>query len=91
VRAGAVLALCCDWIALLGRWMAPFLPGKAQALWGMLGNAGAVADAGWPEAPQPGRWRSLAAGQQLGAVGPLFAKIDDAAVAAEVARLGSRP
>ena len=87
VRAGAVLATCCEWIALLARWMAPFLPGKAQAVWEMLGQAGRVETTGWPELPQPGRWRTLAAGQKLGPVGPLFAKIEDAVVAEELARL----
>jgi len=87
VRAGAVLALCCDWIALIARWMAPFMPRKAQTLWEMLGNQGAVEAGGWPAQPKAGHWRSLAAGQALGTVGPLFAKLDDTLIAAEMARL----
>ena len=67
--------------------MAPVMPGKAQALWVMLGRAGAVAESGWPGLPVPGAWRSRPDGTPLGAVAGLFAKIDDATIEAEQAAL----
>ena len=89
-RAGAVLRTLVDWIALVARWMAPFMPGKAQALWEMVGQRGPVVDAGWPAPPVAGAWRGIEAGTPLGEVAGLFAKIDDATVAAEVAALEAR-
>jgi hypothetical protein len=47
-----------------------------------------VEASGWPALPTPGRWRSLVPGSRLGAVEGLFTKLDEAGVAAEVARLG---
>jgi methionyl-tRNA synthetase len=89
-RAAAVLNTLCNWLALQARWMAPFMPAKAQALWAMLGQQGEVSAAGWPEAPRAGAWRTLRAGQPLGEVAGLFAKIEDDAVAAEIAALEAR-
>ena len=89
-RCESVLNTCCQWLAWLARWMAPFMPGKAQSLWTMLGQPGDVAGAGWPGLPSAGTWRLLPAGQKLGTVEGLFAKIDDAAVKAEIARLHER-
>jgi len=89
-RAAAVLNTLCNWLALQARWMSPFMPTKAQALWTMLGQEGEVADAGWPSAPEAGTWRTLAPGQSLGEVAGLFAKLDDEVVAAEVAALEAR-
>ncbi len=88
--AASVLNTCCEWLGWLARWMAPFLPGKAQALWAMLGQPGRVADAPWPGLPEAGSWRSLPAGQRLGEVQGLFPKLDDEAVAAEIAALEAR-
>jgi methionyl-tRNA synthetase len=88
-RAGAVLDTCCQFLAHLARWMSPFLPRKAQALWEQLGCAGRVAAAGWPGLPTAGAWRTLPAGQKLGTVGGLFPKIEDAAISAERAKLGA--
>ncbi|HVS19021.1 MAG TPA: methionine--tRNA ligase, partial [Planctomycetota bacterium] len=67
-RCASVLHTCCDYLAWIARWMAPLLPGKAQALWAMLGRSGAVAEAGWPGVPVPGAWRSQTAGTPLGEV-----------------------
>jgi methionyl-tRNA synthetase len=89
-RAGSVLSSACQWLALLARWMVPFMPGKAQALWRMLGQEGAPADAGWPAVPVPGRWRTLAADTRLGPVAGLFAKVDDAAISGELRALEAR-
>jgi methionyl-tRNA synthetase len=86
-RCASVLATCCDWLALIARWMGPFMPGKAQALWAMLGNAGSVHAAPWCGVPQAGSWRRLPAGQRLGTVSGLFAKLDDATIEAEIAML----
>jgi methionyl-tRNA synthetase len=89
-RAGGVLSSACQWLGLLARWMVPFMPGKALALWRMLGQAGAPADAGWPAVPEPGNWRTLAAGTRIGPVAGLFAKVDDAAIAGELRALEAR-
>lgn len=92
-RCASVLNTCCDYLAWIARWMAPVLPGKAQALWTMLGRSGAVAEAGWPGVPAAGSWRSSPDGTRLGEVAGLFAKIDDAAIEAELAALrgGTKP
>jgi len=88
--AASVLNTCCQWLAWLARWMAPFMPKKAQSLWTMLGQGGLVARESWPGLPESGRWRTLPAGQKLGVVEGLFVKIQDETVAAEVALLESR-
>jgi len=86
-RAASALNTACEWLHWLARWMAPMMPAKAQALWEMLGQPGRVAQAAWPGAPEVGSWRSLRAGTKLGAVAGLFAKIEDATIAAEIAEL----
>jgi methionyl-tRNA synthetase len=83
-RCASVLNTCCEYLAWMSRWMAPFMPGKAQALWTMLGRPGNVQDPGWPGLPSPGTWRTGLAGDRLGAVEGLFAKIDDETIAAEL-------
>ncbi len=85
--ADAALRIACEWLALLARWMAPFMPGKAQALWTMLGLGDSARAAGWPAAPAPGGLRHLPAELQLGAVHGLFEKLDDERIAAELAAL----
>jgi len=89
-RAQSVLNTCCEWIAWIARWMVPFMPGKAQALWTMIGQPGQVADEAWPGVPTAANWRTLEAGQKLGEVSGLFAKIDDETVAEEIAALEAR-
>jgi methionyl-tRNA synthetase len=89
-RCASVLNTCCEYLAWLARWMAPFLPGKAQVLWAMLGRSGAVADTGEPGVPQPGAWRSGADGTPLGEVAGLFAKIEDARIDEEIELLRAR-
>jgi len=89
-RCAGALNTACEWLAWLARWMAPFMPGKAQALWAMLGHSGAVADQPWPGVPKAGAWRSLSGGTKLGTVAGLFGRIDDATVAAELADLERR-
>jgi methionyl-tRNA synthetase len=88
--AASALNTCCEWLAWIARWMAPFMPQKAQALWTMLGQPGDVAASGWPGLPAPGSWRSLPSGQRLGQVEGLFAKIDDETIQAEIASLEAR-
>ena len=75
-KAASVLATAADWLGLLSRWMAPMMPGKAQALWEMLGQDGAVTDRGWPERPTPGNWRALEPERPLPEIVPLFPKIE---------------
>jgi methionyl-tRNA synthetase len=94
-RAASVLNTCCSWIALVARWMAPFMPHKADELWKMLGFSTSVHAEAWPAAIGRGTWRlglvgRMLDGQKLGEVKGLFAKIDDEKVAAEVAALESR-
>jgi methionyl-tRNA synthetase len=89
-RCGSVLNTSCEWIGWVARWMAPFLPCKAQQLWAMLGNAEPVSALPWPGVPQGAAWRSLPAGQKLGKVEGLFAKLDDTTIEAEIAALGAR-
>jgi len=89
-KAESVLNTLCEWIALLARWSHPFMPGKAQQLWEMLGQEGQVAAAGWPSQPEAGSWRSLEVGRQLGEVSGLFQKITDEQVAEEVSALEER-
>jgi methionyl-tRNA synthetase len=89
-RAGAILNTLIDWISLLARWMVPLMPGKAQALWEMVGNDGSADEQSWPGIPEPGQWRSVPAGQPLGEVHGLFAKLDDEKVATEVKALEER-
>jgi methionyl-tRNA synthetase len=86
-RCASVLRTCCEWLAWMARWMSPFMPGKAQALWVMLGQAGAVTDGGWPGLPQASSWRLLPDDQALGEVQGLFTRIDDAMVLAETESL----
>jgi methionyl-tRNA synthetase len=88
--AESVLNTGCEWLAWLARWMAPFMPKKAQTLWTMLGQPGDVAAQPWPGIPQAGTWRILPAEQKLGTVIGLFTKIDDATIAAELEALKAR-
>ena len=71
-KASASLATLCEYLAWIARWMAPFMPTKAQTLWGMLGCDGDVAAQPWPGLPEAGSWRSLPSGQPLGELGSLF-------------------
>jgi methionyl-tRNA synthetase len=86
-RAASVLSTCAEWIAYLARWMAPFMPEKAQAIWRMLGQSGEVARSGWPALPRAGAWRIGLAGAKLGDVQGLFPKLADDVIAAEIADL----
>lgn len=89
-KAAAVLNTCAEWLAYLARWMAPFMPRKAQATWLMLGLEGEVDAQGWPRTPIPGAWRRGLAGRRLGTVAGLFPKLDDATVKAEIDALAAR-
>jgi methionyl-tRNA synthetase len=89
-RTAAVLNTACNWIALLARWMGPFLPKKAQELWSMTGAAGDVHAAPWPGLPRAGNWRVLAPGTPFGTIAGPFRKVSDEEVQAELARLRGR-
>ena len=58
-RAASSLNTLCEWLLWLARWMAPFMPGKAQELWEMLGQPGRVVDQHWPGSPEASTWRQL--------------------------------
>jgi methionyl-tRNA synthetase len=88
-RSASVLHAACQWIAWLARWMGPFMPGKARALWTMVGGEGDVLRLPWPGMPARDTWRLLPAGATLGPVSGLFAKLADEDVAAELAALGA--
>ncbi len=90
VRCASVLNTCCEWIGWVARWSTPFMPGKAQKLWAMLGNSGKVDSLGWCGLPERSTWRRLETGQELGTVEGLFAKLDDAQVQTEIATLNAR-
>ncbi|MCC7012151.1 MAG: methionine--tRNA ligase [Planctomycetes bacterium] len=90
VKAASVLATSAEWIAYLARWMAPFMPAKAQAIWTMLGQEGQVTAQGWPKRPSAGSWRTGIAGSKLGEVVGLFPKLDDKQILAEIAALEAR-
>ena len=89
-QAESALNTLCEWIGWVARWMVPFMPGKAQALWAMLGQTGDVASEPWPGTPDRATWRRLEAGTPLGEVTGLFTRIDDATVQAEIDKLASR-
>ncbi|MEM7308051.1 MAG: methionine--tRNA ligase [Planctomycetota bacterium] len=89
-RAASVLNTAAEYIGWIARWMAPFLPGRAQRLWEMLGREGAVAECGWPGVPAAGSWRTASAGTPLGEVTPPFTKLEDDAVQAEIQALSER-
>lgn len=88
-KCGSVLNTAAEWLLLLARQMAPFMPQKAQALFAMLGQSGAVTDGGWPGLPGAG-WRAELGGTPLGEVAGLFDKLDDATVQAELDALAAR-
>ena len=56
--------------------MVPFTPGKAQAVWEMLGCAGRVDETPWPGVPEAATWRLLPDGQQLGEPAALFPRLE---------------
>jgi methionyl-tRNA synthetase len=89
VRAAAVLNTACNWIALLARWMTPFMPGKARELWTMVGGTRPLDELPWPGIPVAGRWRPLAPNTPFGEITSPFEKIPDEAVEEELRRLRS--
>jgi methionyl-tRNA synthetase len=74
-KAASALNTLCEWLNWQARWMAPFMPHKAQQLWEMLGHTSAVADQPWPGTPSAEDWRSLSAGAPLGTPEALFPRI----------------
>jgi methionyl-tRNA synthetase len=89
-RAASVLATCAEWIAYVARWMAPMMPDKAQRIWVMLGQTGAVSAHGWPALPRAGAWRRGIEGARLGDVTGLFTKLDERSIEAEIEALRAR-
>jgi methionyl-tRNA synthetase len=75
-RAESALNTLCQYLGWLARWMAPFLPGKAQALWEMLGREDPVAEQAWPGAPEAATWRLFENGHVLGTPEALFPRLE---------------
>jgi len=90
LKAESALNTLCEWIGLLASWMTPFMPGKAQSLWQMLGQPGEVAQNDWQGAPAGTDWRRLEAGTALGEVEGLFARVDDDTIRGEIESLEAR-
>jgi len=87
----AALNTACEWISLIARWMAPFMPSKAQEIWRMLGREGDVCQQAWPAIPiAGGGWRTCQAGALLGEIGTPFTKLEDAAIEEEIRSLEER-
>jgi methionyl-tRNA synthetase len=81
-RCATSLYVCCQYLrAFAGMW-AMILPFTMQKLWDALHPAGGLWSSGWPSATT---W--LPEGQTLGQPGILYAKIEDAVIAAEIERL----
>ena len=76
-KAASSLNTLCEWLLWLARWMAPFMPSKAQDLWEMLGQADRVSGQSWPGAPEASTWRQLENGAALGTPAALFPRLDD--------------
>jgi methionyl-tRNA synthetase len=74
-KAASALNTLCEWLNWQARWMAPFMPTKAQQLWEMLGHSDQVADEAWPGIPEAGSWRCLTAGADLGTPEALFPRL----------------
>jgi len=82
----ASLNRCVRLLETLAVISAPFIPSSARRLWAMLGRRDELAAQQWDRAgvvPDP-------AGRTLGRAEPLFSKISDDQVAAEIAALGRR-
>ena len=75
-RAEAALNALCQYLGWLARWMAPFLPQKAQALWEMLGRKDRVSAQPWPGTPEPATWRLFEDGHELGEPEALFPRLE---------------
>ena len=75
-KAESSLATLCQWLAWIARWMVPIMPTKAQELWQMLGQSGAVDQRPWPGIPAAGTWRDLDPGTALGEITALFPRIE---------------
>ena len=66
--------------------MYPFMPGSASRMWVQMNMDGAVSDMSWDEMSKMG----IAPGHRLGAVSPLFAKVEKDGIERQKARLGKR-
>ncbi|MFQ5718485.1 MAG: methionine--tRNA ligase [Acidobacteriota bacterium] len=86
VRCGTSLNREVSLLETLAVISAPFIPAAAQALWGMLGGSGDVTEQPWDSSGAP----PDPAGRRLGEPRPLFAKIDDSIICAEIEALHAR-
>jgi methionyl-tRNA synthetase len=85
-RCGTTLNRCVTLLETLAVISAPFIPSTAGRLWEMLGREGPVAGAAWDTAREP----ADPAGRNLQPPEPLFVKIPDEQVEAEIAALHQR-
>ena len=89
-RSASVLNTAIQWLAWMARCMVPFMPGKAQLLWAMVGGQGPVEATGWPGLPRRGAWRTLAVGTPLGEIVGPFTKLADEGIRSEIEALERR-
>ena len=85
-RCGTSLNRCVALLETLAVISAPFIPGSAQRLWNMLGRDGKVTDMAWDESGA----LTDPAGRRLREAVPLFEKIDDKRIQAEIDALHAR-
>ncbi len=84
-RCATVLHVCAQLCRTLAICLAPFLPESAQRIWSRLGLEGIVAEQPWDSAAEP----AVAAGQVIVEdPQPIFWKVTEEQIAAEMARLG---
>lgn len=84
-RCRDVLERCLAYLELVARRLAPFCPQASERLRAMLGEAAGAS--AWGDESASASPARLAAGTSLGEAEVLFTKIDDDAIAAEIARL----
>jgi len=79
------IALCLRCIQLLALVASPLVPETAQAIWHLLGYSTVLANGSWKTIVET----AVPAGQQLGDSKPLFRKIEDDEITAQITKLSA--